>query len=128
MPDGPDATLFSPNVWPDEDPERGLPAHLVPVAPDDRGGAARPIPHRPAHRLRHADVAGPPAGIRRPVYKIPRVVVGENTHVEASEALLRSHGVEVVVLDDDETTSTFRTWMDANPALWNEDIGEEGPG
>ena len=61
------------------------------------------------------------------LYKIPRVVVGENTHFEASEELLRSHGVEVVVLDDDETKSMFRAWMDANPALWNEDIGEEGP-
>jgi cytosine deaminase len=61
------------------------------------------------------------------LYKIPRVVVGENTHFEASEELLRGHGVEVVVLDDDETKSMFRAWMDANPALWNEDIGEEGP-
>ena len=60
------------------------------------------------------------------LYKIPRVVIGEHTHFEASEALLREHGVEVVVLDDAETTAMFRAWMDANPALWNEDIGEEG--
>jgi creatinine deaminase len=59
------------------------------------------------------------------LYKIPRVVVGEHTHFEASEALLRAHGVEVVVLDDAETTTMFREWMDANPALWNEDIGEQ---
>ena len=59
------------------------------------------------------------------LYKIPRVVIGENTHFQASEDLLRSHGVEVVVLDDAETKAMFETWMDSNPSLWNEDIGEE---
>jgi len=58
------------------------------------------------------------------LYKIPRVVIGEHTNFEASEALLRSHGVEVVVRDDAETKTMFRAWMDAYPALWNEDIGE----
>lgn len=59
------------------------------------------------------------------LYKIPRVVIGENTHFEASEEWLRSHGVEVVVLDDRETKEMFKAWMDANPSLWNEDIGVE---
>lgn len=59
------------------------------------------------------------------LYKIPRVVIGENTHFQASEELLRSHGVEVVVLDDAETKAMFKEWMDANPEVWNEDIGEE---
>ena len=59
------------------------------------------------------------------LYKIPRVVIGENTHFEACEELLRSHGVEIVVLDDAETKTMFKEWMDANPTLWNEDIGEE---
>ena len=31
----------------------------------------------------------------------------------------------LVVLDDAETKDMFRTWMDANPSLWNEDIGVE---
>ena len=59
------------------------------------------------------------------LYKIPRVVIGENTHFQASEEWLRSNGVEVVVLDDAETKDMFRAWMDANPSLWNEDIGVE---
>ena len=59
------------------------------------------------------------------LYKIPRVVIGENAHFQASEELLRSHGVEVIVLDDDETKTMFREWMEANPTLWGEDIGEE---
>lgn len=59
------------------------------------------------------------------LYKIPRVVIGENENFQASEDLLRSHGVEVVVLDDAETKTMFKNWIDANPRLWNEDIGEE---
>jgi len=59
------------------------------------------------------------------LYKIPRVVIGENVHFEASEELLRSHGVEVIVLDDEETKVMFEDWMNANPEVWNEDIGEE---
>ena len=59
------------------------------------------------------------------LYKIPRVVIGENDNFQASEALLRSHGVEVVVLDDAETKTMFKHWIEANPRLWNEDIGEE---
>jgi len=59
------------------------------------------------------------------LYKIPRVVIGENANFEASEQWLRSNGVEVVVLDDLETKTMFKDWIDANPTLWNEDIGVE---
>jgi len=59
------------------------------------------------------------------LYKIPRVVIGENENFQASEDLLRSHGVDVVVLDDPETKAMFKDWIEANPRLWNEDIGEE---
>ncbi|GDX32924.1 tRNA-specific adenosine deaminase [Actinomycetes bacterium] len=59
------------------------------------------------------------------LYKIPRVVIGENSNFQASENLLRSHGVELVVLDDIETKTMFKDWIEANPSLWNEDIGED---
>ncbi|MBU6278947.1 MAG: nucleoside deaminase [Actinomycetales bacterium] len=59
------------------------------------------------------------------LYKIPRVVIGENVNFEASEAWLRSNGVELVLLDDLETKTMFKNWIDANPTLWNEDIGVE---
>ena len=59
------------------------------------------------------------------LYKIPRVVIGENVNFEASEAWLRSNGVELVLLDDQETKTMFKDWIDANPTLWNEDIGVE---
>jgi cytosine deaminase len=57
------------------------------------------------------------------LYKIPRVVIGENETFQQSEDLLRSHGVEVIVLDDEVTKSFFQEWCDQNPELWNEDIG-----
>lgn len=58
------------------------------------------------------------------LYGIPRVVVGENETFYGGEDLLRSRGVEVVVLDSAECVEMMRDFIAANPALWNEDIGE----
>jgi cytosine deaminase len=60
------------------------------------------------------------------LYGIPRVVIGENATFMGAEAHLRSRGVEVVVADDEECKTLMRQFIAANPALWNEDIGEEG--
>ncbi|WP_111767527.1 nucleoside deaminase [Nakamurella deserti] len=57
------------------------------------------------------------------LYGIPRVVIGENTTFYGGEDHLRSRGVEVVVLDDDECTAMMRDFIRDNPELWNEDIG-----
>jgi cytosine/creatinine deaminase len=57
------------------------------------------------------------------LYKIPRVVIGENRTFSETEDLLRSHGVEVVVLDDAECLSMMQQFIHAQPSLWNEDIG-----
>jgi cytosine deaminase len=57
------------------------------------------------------------------LYKIPRLVIGENRTYCESEDLLRSHGVEVVVLDDAECLSMMQQFVHEKPALWNEDIG-----
>lgn len=59
------------------------------------------------------------------LYKIPRVVVGENRTFSQSEGLLRSHGVEVVVMDDAECRALMLTFIAEKPQLWNEDIGVE---
>ena len=59
------------------------------------------------------------------LYGIPRVVVGENTTFMGGEDYLRSRGVEVVVLDDEECVQMMTDFIAANPDLWNEDIGEE---
>ena len=59
------------------------------------------------------------------LYKIPRVVIGENRTFMGGEELLRSRGVEVVVLDDAECIELMEDFIAREPALWNEDIGEE---
>ena len=58
------------------------------------------------------------------LYKIPRVVIGENQTFRGEEDLLRQRGVEVVVVDDQRCEALMREFIAANPALWNEDIGE----
>lgn len=57
------------------------------------------------------------------LYKIPRVLIGENCTFYGGEDLLRSRGVEVVVLNDPECTTMMTDFIAAQPSLWNEDIG-----
>jgi creatinine deaminase len=57
------------------------------------------------------------------LYGIPRIIVGENQTFLGEEALLRSRGVVVEVLQDPTCLRLMRAFIDANPALWNEDIG-----
>ena len=58
------------------------------------------------------------------LYGIPRVIVGENTTFMGGEDYLRSRGVDVVVLDDQDCIGMMTDFIAANPELWNEDIGE----
>ena len=57
------------------------------------------------------------------LYGIPRVIVGENRTFMGEEALLRSRGVTVEVLQDATCEGMMRDCIAARPALWNEDIG-----
>jgi creatinine deaminase len=57
-------------------------------------------------------------------FKIPRVVVGEAETFPGEFDLLRSHGVEVVVLNDDRCVDMMRTFQNEHPELWAEDIAE----
>ena len=57
------------------------------------------------------------------LYGIPTVVVGENQAFMGEEALLRSRGVDVRVLQDKECIAMMRNFISENPQLWNEDIG-----
>lgn len=59
------------------------------------------------------------------LYGIPRVVVGENRTFMGAENHLRSRGVEVVLADDPECVALMEEFINVNPDLWNEDIGEE---
>src|SRR5438034_4729740 len=57
------------------------------------------------------------------LYRIPRVVVGENVTFLGEEELLRSRGVVVEVLQDVRCVELMRQFILKNPSLWNEDIG-----
>jgi cytosine/creatinine deaminase len=57
------------------------------------------------------------------LYGIPRVIVGENRTFMGEEALLRSRGVEVTVLQDEACIAMMRDFIAVKPQLWNEDIG-----
>ncbi|MDX1482079.1 MAG: nucleoside deaminase [Woeseiaceae bacterium] len=58
------------------------------------------------------------------LYEIPKVVVGENRSFQGPEDYLRTRGVELVICDDAECRRLMEDFMAAQPALWNEDIGE----
>jgi cytosine deaminase len=57
------------------------------------------------------------------LYGIPRVIVGENQTFLGEEALLRSRGVSVQVLQDPTCIELMTTFIREHPALWQEDIG-----
>src|SRR6516165_11829989 len=57
------------------------------------------------------------------LYRIPRVVVGENVTFMGEEELLRSRGVVVEVLQETRCVELMRRFIAANPLLWDEDIG-----
>ena len=53
------------------------------------------------------------------------VVVGESRNFQGGIDWLRSLGVKVIDLDSQECVSLLGDYIRANPAVWNEDIGEE---
>ena len=59
------------------------------------------------------------------LYRIPRVVVGENQTFRGAVDWLRAEGIQVDVLQDPECIALMRRFIAENPALWNEDIGDE---
>ena len=58
------------------------------------------------------------------LYKIPRVVVGENRTFQGAEEYMRTNGIQVEVVQDEECIRRMADFIRANPRLWNEDIGE----
>lgn len=61
------------------------------------------------------------------LYKIPKVVIGENQTFQGPEAYLMERGVHLQVLNDSACIEMMEDFIDQNSGLWNEDIGEEGP-
>lgn len=58
------------------------------------------------------------------LYKIPKIVIGENRTFLGAEDWLRRNGVELEVVQDDGCIAMMRDFIASRPELWNEDIGE----
>ncbi len=58
------------------------------------------------------------------LYRIPRVIIGENRNFLGAEDLFRTKGVSLTVMDDAECIELMRSFIAAHPDLWNEDIGK----
>lgn len=57
------------------------------------------------------------------LYGIPKVIVGENKTFMGDEEHLKSHGVEVEVLQNEDCINMMKKFIAEKPELWNEDIG-----
>ncbi len=57
------------------------------------------------------------------LYGIPKVVIGENSTFLGEEALLRSRGVAIEVVQEQACIRLMTNFIRENPSLWNEDIG-----
>ena len=57
------------------------------------------------------------------LYKIPKIVIGENRTFQGPESYVRSRGVDLVILDDADCIRLMTDFIRDRPELWNEDIG-----
>lgn len=57
-------------------------------------------------------------------FKIPKVIVGESRTFPGAKEFMQQHGVEVIDLDLPECVDMMEQFIQTNPELWNEDIGE----
>tara|TARA_B110000879_G_C10988693_1_gene438380 strand:+ start:366 stop:803 length:438 start_codon:yes stop_codon:yes gene_type:complete len=58
------------------------------------------------------------------LYGISQVVIGENHTFMGEEALLKSKGISVKVLQNQQCINLMQGFINSKPQLWNEDIGE----
>lgn len=57
------------------------------------------------------------------LYKIPKVVIGENKTFQGPEDYVRSCGVALEILQDPRCIKLMEDFIRDRPELWNEDIG-----
>lgn len=57
-------------------------------------------------------------------FGIKKVFAGESETFPGTREFMESHGVEVIDLNLDECKQLMREFIQSNPELWNEDIGE----
>ena len=58
------------------------------------------------------------------LYKIPKIIIGENKTFQGPEDYLRERGVELEILNHPECIELMQKFIIDKPQLWNEDIGE----
>ncbi len=61
------------------------------------------------------------------LYGIPRVVIGESRTFLGDEDYLKSHGVNLEVLQEEACIIMMQQFIQEHPTLWNEDIGQRDP-
>lgn len=59
------------------------------------------------------------------LYGIPEVIVGEDVNYPGEVDFLRSRGVKVTILNNEEIIKMMKTYIEENPSVWNEDISVE---
>ncbi len=57
------------------------------------------------------------------LYKIPKVVIGENTTFMGDEEVLKRSGIQLTLLNNERCKELMRQFIKAHPDEWNEDIG-----
>ncbi|QUH23525.1 nucleoside deaminase [Methanobacterium alkalithermotolerans] len=60
------------------------------------------------------------------LYKIPRVVIGENKTLSGPEQLLRDNGVEVIDLEMEECWELLEDYIRENPETWESELERVG--
>jgi cytosine deaminase len=58
------------------------------------------------------------------LFKIPRVIVGENRTFMGAEDWMKRNGIDVIVLNDPRCIALMERMQREKPDLWAEDIGE----
>ena len=58
------------------------------------------------------------------LYKIPKVVIGENINFKGAEEWMKQQEIELIILQDDACIQLMQSFIESHPQLWNEDIGQ----
>jgi creatinine deaminase len=58
------------------------------------------------------------------LYRIPKIVIGENRTFQGPEDYVRSRGVTLEIVDDPDCVKLMEEFIRSKPELWNEDIGK----
>lgn len=59
------------------------------------------------------------------LYKIPKIVIGENKTFLGDEDILRQAGIELIVLNEARCIDLMNQFIKKHPEVWYEDIGHE---